>query len=228
MLAVALTQQQVDAACRLHQRLKQWRLADAALLRLRDLAPGFDSESCVLKAVAVNTLYGTQVMAIVRMAEHVKTVIAKVELNRAGSDLVERIAALPDAAGTVERRFISFAAKFCHFFVDEERFPIYDEGARNAIELHLGSDAVVIDDIHPYGVYCQNLMRLRVEAMINGPCRNLDRYLWIVGMYIKWRALREKPKQRMNVELRELFETPDVSAAVELNALLPPVLRGAF
>lgn len=32
-----------------------------------------------------------------------------------------------------------------------------------------------------------------------GPGRHLDRYLWIVGMYIKWLTVRRKAKQPMNV-----------------------------
>jgi hypothetical protein len=68
---VPLTQMQIDAACRLHQRLDQWWLSDAALKRLRETLPGFDRESCLIKSVAIKALYGTQVLAIVRMAEYV-------------------------------------------------------------------------------------------------------------------------------------------------------------
>ena len=71
MMSVSLKQEQIDAACRLHRRLKQWQLSDGALMRLREKVPGFDPEACLIKSVAVNSLYGTQVLAIVRMAEHI-------------------------------------------------------------------------------------------------------------------------------------------------------------
>ncbi len=225
MLAVPLTQTHVDAACKLHESLKQWKLSDAALIRLREAVPGFDAEACLLKSVAVNALYGTQVLAIVRMADHIRRTMAQTSIDSAGPELVKEIAALPASEGETQRRSVSFAAKFCHFFVHEERFPIYDEAARNAIKLHLGPGAVAAEGSNPYQAYCQNLELLRSEAGLNGPGRHLDRYLWIVGMYMKWLTLRHKPKQQMNVELRKLFRKPDQESTAQLDALLPSVIE---
>lgn len=228
MLAVPLTQAHVNTACQFHESLKQWKLSDAALIRLREAVPGFDAEACLLKSIAVNSLYGTQVLAIVRMADHIKKTMAQTLPALVGPELVKAIAALPVSEGETPRRSVSFAAKFCHFFVDEERFPIYDEAARNAIKLHLGPSAVAAEGSNPYQAYCQNLELLRSEAGLNGPGRHLDRYLWIVGMYIKWLTVRRKAKQPMNVELRTLFETPSREVAIALDALLPSTLDRAF
>jgi hypothetical protein len=86
-LLVPLTQIQIDAACRLHQRLDQWWLSDTALKRLRETFPSFDRESCLIKSVVINTLYGTQVLAIVRMAQHVETVLRESDIKTAKIDL---------------------------------------------------------------------------------------------------------------------------------------------
>jgi hypothetical protein len=221
-------QTQIDAACRLHQRLGQWWLSDAALKRLREALPEFDRESCLVKSVAINALYGTQVLAIVRMAEHAEAVLRKTDTRTATIELVERLASLPADSNKRHRRFTSFAAKFCHFFLDEERFPIYDEAAREAMRLHLGSKGCVSDSAHPYSSFCENLARLRREASLHGTGRELDRYLWITGMYMKWLKLREKKNPPMNAELRSIFNHPAREAAAELDALLPACLDRAF
>lgn len=227
-LAVPLTQKQVEAACRLHERLDQWRLSDAVLARLRKELPGFDTESCLLKAIVLNTLYSTQVFAIVRMALHLETILSRRSTETAGPELVEEISLLPTEGNKKLRRFVSFAAKFCHFFIDEERFPIYDDAARKVVELHLGAGEYQRNKARPYLAFYNNLARLRAVAGLNYHGRELDRYLWITGMYMKWLKERQKAKQKMNVELRDLFERPTSVAVAELDALLPAVLDRAF
>ena len=226
-LEVPLAQTQIDAACRLHRRLKQWWLSDAALRRLRKTLPGFDREACLIKSVSINSLYGTQVFAIVRMAQHVHAVLRKPDIRAGGIKLVERIALLPVDPDNQRRRFFSFAAKFCHFFVDEERFPIYDESARSAIRLHLG-EGYINDSEHPYEAFCKNLAGLRTEAGLNGPGRELDRYLWITGMYMRWLKRRQERNPQMNAELLTIFDHPDRKAVAELDALLPATVKRTF
>jgi hypothetical protein len=224
-LAIPLIPRQIEAACRLHLRLKQWRLSDAALTRLSQDVSGFGPEACLLKCVTVNTLYGTQVLAIVRMADHVWQVLAKHPIEDLGPDIVKHIARLPSSGDDKQRKFVSFAAKFCHFFIDQERFPIYDEAAREVLKLHLGQKALVVDEEDPYTAFCSNLNLLRNAAQIQGSGRDLDRYLWITGMYMKWLRVKGKPKQQMNVELRGMFENPGQDMENELAALLPPILN---
>lgn len=224
MLKVPLNQTQIDAACRLHVRLRQWQSSDAALTRLRHDLPGFDPDACLLKCIAINALYSTQVLAIGRMAEHVAAVMSDHCIGLTGPELVLKIAALPPRKNERQRYFTSFSAKFCHFFVDEQSYPIYDDAAREVLKLHLGK-SLAIDKARPYLAFCKNIARVRDEAHLNGSGRNLDRYLWIAGMYKKWLAIREKPKRAMNVELRELFESPGIDAARDLEELLPHSLK---
>jgi hypothetical protein len=223
-LAEPLHLTQIGAACRLHTHLEQWRVSDEALQRLRERVPTFDAEACLLKAVVVNSLYGTQVFAIVRMAAHVEEVLAQSSLEESGCELVEQIATLPPVDGKKPKRHTSFAAKFCHFFVDEERFPIYDEAARNTLKLHL-SDAYAEDAERPYVGFSGNLARLRTEAGLECSSRELDRYLWLTGMYMKWLKEREKESPLINRELAAFLDDPRGQAATDLEAMLPPSLR---
>lgn len=130
-LAVPLSGDQIDAANRVHGRLKQWALADRALAMLVERFPAFDAEACLLKTVAINALYGTQVKALTRMARHVEQIMATTNPATANEDLVEAIAHLPATdAQKSERHHRSFASKLCHEWhcplcsKDLHRFPL--------------------------------------------------------------------------------------------------------
>ncbi|GHO80505.1 hypothetical protein KSD_82760 [Ktedonobacter sp. SOSP1-85] len=123
VLAVPLLESQIEAANRLHQHLQQWQVADKALSALQLRFPGFDMEATLLKVVVVNQLYGTNILAVTRMAEHVTTIMLSAG-GRNAFDLVEQIALFSG------KKHLSFASKFAHFFIDMERFPIYDSFPR--------------------------------------------------------------------------------------------------
>lgn len=226
-LAIPLTKEQMEMACRLHNGLTQWRVTDSALKQLRTALPGFDQGACLVKSVAVNTLYGTQILAIVPMALYVEECLRGLTLETVGPELVEKLASRTARDGLKQKRFTSFAAKFCHFFIDEERFPIYDEAARVVVKLHLGMTALTDPD-HPYLAFCKNLSRLRTEARISGPGRDLDKYLWITGMYIKWLRERSKSKPLVNVELQGIFKKPTREVKAALDAILPQGVAREF
>lgn len=222
-LAVPLSREQIAAANRLHRRLKQWTLSDSALARLAAQLPGFDAEACLLKAVAVNALYGTQVFAVVRMARHIEKVIAHKDVSAAHEDLVETIASLPptDRQKTA-RRHHSFAAKFCHFFVDSERFPIMDSYADKMLKQHLGSALYEGDACRPYAAFIRNFQRLRAAANHSGTNRELDHYLWIAGQRLKWKIRKDQGKEpKINAELNALFQNPSCDDAEDLEVLMP-------
>jgi hypothetical protein len=221
-LFIPLIRTQIDAACRLHQRLGQWRLSDLALRRLHEQLPGFDNESCLLKCIAINVLYGTQVFAIIPLSQHVQSVLLNTDLITREMKLVDRIALFKHDGKY--RRVTSFAAKFCHFFIDEERFPIYDEAARETIKFHI-RDQYLTDLKQPYAAFCQNLQTLQDGLEFKGRQRDIDRYLWLVGMYMRWTKAPEKNEAPINAELRRLFNNPSAEERAELNAILPASLK---
>lgn len=226
-LVVALNRQQIIAAGRLHERLAGWRDTDAALIRLRDAVPGFESEASLLKCVAVNVLYGTQVMAIVRMASHVTDVLGRGQHGKAGPELVKEIAALPGKDGKVDRVFTSFAAKFCHFFVSENDFPIYDEAARRMLKFHLGKKNMSTEH-DPYFAFCRDIERLAKGASLSDSGRDLDRYLWLAGMYERWLRQRNKKNPLVNSELLNVFRKPNRRQAKLLDQMLPKEFDRTF
>jgi hypothetical protein len=223
ILEKQLTQRQIDVANRLYDnRLDQWRLSDMALYRLRDKVLGFDDEACLLKSLAINQLYGTRILAIIPMSNHVHDVLSRLDATAGGIELVDKIAAYRSAEGKVIRR-ISFASKFCHFLIDDRRFPIYDEAVQQAIRFHLGGAQYLTskDPDKKYQVFFENLQRLRKSADIHGKDREIDHYLWIVGMYMRWK----KPNTQINAELRRFFSEPSLVEKAELNEVLPENFR---
>ena len=212
----ALLPEQIEAANRLCARMEQWKLSDAALDDLASRLPRFDERSTLLKAVTVNSLYGTNVYVIIPMAAHVAAVLADTDLATAGPELVERLARIPAAAGAKPRRYHSFASKFAHFFIDPERFPILDRYAEAMVRHHLGT-AAVADADHRCVAFVRNFDALRAQVGWTGENRAVDRYLWLAGVYREWRRNRHAP---INREARELFRGPAERAEDDLKVLL--------
>jgi hypothetical protein len=222
-LEVALSEKEINCARRIYDRIPQMKQADAALKKLREKMPGFSIEECLLKAVAINSLYGTQILAIVQMGRHIADIFIDPHKPE-GVGLVERIAKLPG-----KRNFISFASKFCHFFVDkEENYPLYDEVTRETMKLHLGRKNYLANGQHPYRAFYENFFRLR--NLVGPKCgtRDLDYYLWITGMYMRWLRERGNEKPRVSLDLRQIFEKPTKTQINELDILLPPTLDREF
>ena len=76
-LTVPLAPEQIAAASRLHDQFPEWNAIDQALLALRERFPHFGLKSALLKVAALNQLYGTNVYAVVRMAQHVVSTMGK-------------------------------------------------------------------------------------------------------------------------------------------------------
>jgi hypothetical protein len=129
----------VAAASEAHRRLTGWGRSDEALAAVRDGLPGFGPGETLAKISVVNALYATNVFALVRVAEHFATVLTRQDLRAAGPELVEVMARVPQGGGEKRPiRRLSLAAKFAHFFVNEDRFPIYDRFAVRMVAHHAG------------------------------------------------------------------------------------------
>ncbi len=201
--AMPLGTAQIAAAGALRASLRQWQTTDQALSKLREVLPGFGPTETLLKVVAINGLYGTNVLALTRAARHVQKVLASVDLTRSGPALVESLAEIPTTPHGRPRRHISFASKFAHFFCDPERFPIYDAYAERMVTLHLGP-AATRNPARPYEAFTTNVDTLKRQYRLTHSFRELDGYLWIAGLY---RAYLQGDR-RLNAELLRVFEKP--------------------
>jgi hypothetical protein len=212
VLAVPLTEEQMAAASELHQRyLVGWQRYDQVLHALGDhFASNTDLECVLPKAITLNQLYATRILAITRMAVHIVDVLGN-EPDPPGLEAVEKIAWLPEA-GPKGMRFRSFASKYCHFFVDQTRFPILDEFAGDALTYHLGRRGRSHYRASPFSylTYVADVNRLRDWAGLSCSYRELDRYLWLRGQWEQWRKPPLKSRgvgSGVNPEVRDLFSS---------------------
>ena len=183
--------------------------------------PGWNEGTSLLKCVAIDTLYATNVFAIVKMAQHV-TCVFETAKSLSADELVAQIALLDLGDGKRARQHISFASKLCHFFVDEACFPIYDKGACDALRFHLGDD-YYHDGANLYSSFQENPRRLKNASGITTTGREMDRYLWLVGMYMKWK--RSKSKRMVNAALLRVFIRPASEDKADLAILVPRSLK---
>lgn len=216
-LVIALSSSQVDAARHLRESLPEWRQADLILGMLRDSFPRETITGCKIAAIVLNQLYATRVLAISQMGAWIHQVL-KDSGALAPVELVERIASLQLStarSGARTIRFTSFASKWCHFFRDEEAFPIYDEASRETLEHHF--DCIVsTQDEHRYGTFCTYFDLLK--RSVGCTTKELDYYLWITGMFLRWTS-GTSASARVNRELLSAFE--DSARRPILQSVLP-------
>jgi len=203
-LEVPLTQAQVEAANQLHERMAGWRLFDGVLSSLAEHFPSnCDLAQVLPKAITLNSLYATRIMAIQQMAHHVVSTFQG-GCDESSPDLVEKLAALSDLGPAKKtKRFVSFASKYCHFFVNPCRFAIRDTYAFNALSFHIGKKRL---RVHRYEDYLNAVDSLRAGASLSCNYSELDHYLWLRG---QWMAFSLNENAPINGEAREVFQTPD-------------------
>ncbi len=201
---VPLTTRQVRAASALRVHMPGWIAGDQALADVAARLPEMDPATAFIKIAVLDRLYGTNVKVIRPMAKHVAAVFRDVDvLTGDPTALVERL------ARTDKNRW-SFAAKFCHFFVDPTRFPIYDKYALGTVACHLGRRRKRDVD-HPYHAFVLNLQVLRERAGLECSWAELDRYLYLAGQYDVWKRNNDA---LINKEAARLFasKAPEVVA----------------
>jgi len=218
--AIPLQHRQVEAALRLYQKCRWWQATDEALDSLASSFPDFNFKSTLLKAAAVNALYGTQVYAVAEVAEHLCAILRETRLP-ATPALVGDLARVKFVRGSKQetRTLRSFASKFAHFFIDPDRFPIYDSYAVKMLTYHL--DGKAREEL-PYGDFVAGFSALKNAFDLPVTTRQLDRYLWLAGQLRAWKGLPpwRKPYTAINSELQCLFEYP----AGEIQELTEAVL----
>ena len=109
------------------------------------------------------------------------------------------------------KKRLSFASKYAHFF-HRDAPPIFDRYAAIALAKHLG----VPDDTYysnaNYELYYKAVKELRQRSAVHLESRELDRYLWLRGMfdaYRKWLSSGRQGPHNINKEAFRLFESQD-------------------
>ena len=191
-LAIPLKQSQIDAARAFWA--DGWESNEFEQLREAFPSP---NGAVKIKAIVLNALYGTNILAIEKVAKRVEEFLKVNEL--AGTDLVEQL--VKEIRGVTGQDNYSFAAKYAHFFIDPT-LPILDSYAEWMLARHLGRQ-LQSKDPRRYHKFTEDIETLKRVAGLTCNCADLDAYLWVAGEYWYWKDHRE---YSINGDLRELFE----------------------
>lgn len=161
--------------------LPNWARVDTGLRLLKERMPEWDVESALVKATTINGLYNTNVKWLVPVAVHVSRT-----MSEAPDDLVEKVASFKRPTGE-NIKLLSFASKLCHFFIDAEQYPIYDQLALATLAWH-GFNTPSRD----YGAFEAALLELRKLSGVACSTREFDKYLWIVGAWLTMERMSSK------------------------------------
>jgi hypothetical protein len=215
-LAQPLTQSQINAASTFWAN--GWESKELA--QLKQCFPG-RYDAIPLKAIVLNTLYTTNVIAIYKVAGLLETLLP--ETRTTGPLLVEELVDAIKEKVTGRAHHV-FVAKFGHFFIDPN-LPILDSYAEEMVAWHLGE----AQSQHPkrYLKFCENIEKLRELAGLTCNCAELDAYLWLAGEYQAWS--KNPNEKKISSDLRPLFERlqTDPESEPALRDLLGPIRASA-
>jgi hypothetical protein len=187
-----LTEVQVSTAREMHAELKNWRFADRAFEFLKERQ--FESEEvCLLIVVALDALYSTNLRFSPGRREEIARHIFRVRERLLEPAEVTPVLVLDIAQGTTAAS-ISFASKFCHFFVSAD-YPIYDSFVRAALEEIIGPKqlrrmGLKVQDYAHFSSICHWMTTLKGSAGVIS-MRELDQCLWLQGQYLVFDETKE-------------------------------------
>lgn len=209
---------QIAAASEIHENhMPGWAGTDRALALLAGSVPGLDPDAVTVKAAAVDRLYYTRHYRLGDAIDKIVQVLGPEPTRPATSEdaiaLVEKIA--PIEVGGKNRWHWSFASKFGHWFLHAS-LPIYDYWAIRAVTHHFGR---ISWRTTTYRDFAEHVCALREASGLSCTTREMDRYLWLSGMYRAWIGAADRDKLGLSEEVARLFDSDDPEARRALAAL---------
>ena len=214
------------AAIRALPTFSSWDEADEGLGALRAHFPDNTNRMHVLlKASAVDKLYSTRAGNILWVTDAVVAAMRELADSQAfrSSEIVRAVDSISRHKQLLypgSDRCASFASKYCHFFVDESIFPIYDSYAVVSAKTLLGRKSSRLTPGHTeYGDFCERLNLVRVrDGLENVGVRDLDRFLWLWGQLLT----QNKHKERViNADVYSVFASKDPNVELLVRSLEP-------
>ena len=154
--------------------------ADRVLSRIFSQCPTNTAlEDVLLKVVLLNSLYNTNVFAVMDMALHIRHLHIDADLAIASTELVDRIARL-SISGKVRRHY-SFATKYCSWHRPAD-YPIYDNFVEKILLLYQRKYKFAEfskPDLREYSRYKETLNAFRIYFGFEFiSFKELDKFLW--------------------------------------------------
>lgn len=158
-------------------------VVDAALGNLFQAFPNNTAyEDVLLKVVALNGLYATNIFATNRMAQHIWRLNIDSQLQAGSTDVVERIA--PLQIGDKVRNNYSFATKYCAWHAPDA-YPIYDSRVETMLWGYRNQTQFTNfrrQDLRSYKSFRDVILAFRNYFQLTDfTLREIDKFLWLAG-----------------------------------------------
>ena len=160
--------------------------SEKALAELFAAYPGNDNASHVLlKVVALNSLYSTRILAVLKLANHIAEQGAQIDaaLAAGSAEAVEVIA----GAGQIDLTFYSFATKYCNWH-NPGAYPIYDSRVDKYLwglkkqGLFSSEKLAERGDMWSYPAFCEVMTAFRNDFGLGAfSFKEIDKFLWSQG-----------------------------------------------
>ena len=139
----------------------------------------------LIKVATLNSLYGTNIYATVKVANHILSRNIDAKLQQKSLELIDEIALV--AIGNKTRRNYSFATKYCHWHQPEE-YLIYDSYVEQVLWSYQNQDNFMIfkrNELQKYPRYKEVVEGFRLYyGLRQFSFRELDKFLWLYGKAI--------------------------------------------
>lgn len=197
--------QLVREACEKFDRENE--TSERALAELFAAYPANENSSQVLlKVVALNSLYSTRILAVLKLANHIAEQGTRIDaaLAAGSPEAVETIA----ADGQIDLTFYSFATKYCNWHKPDS-YPIYDSrvdkylwGLKKQGLFH-SEKLAERGDLWSYPAFCLVMTSFREEFGLEMfSFKEIDKFLWSQGEAI-WALADEEARELKDLEERE-------------------------
>ncbi len=165
---------------------KQWeQIGPAEEDAIRELLKIFpdnrDYTGVLIKSTIINTLYSTQIRAIVIVAKHIFGLNIDIGLKQGDPQIVEQIARVTIKGK--ERRNYAFATKYCSFH-NPDHYPIYDSYVDKLLRAYQKEDRFSSEtfDLKEYRRFKEVLKDFQnFYGLGDLNAKELDKFLWSYG-----------------------------------------------
>ncbi len=159
-------------------------VVEQALEELFRQYPANDNEAHVLlKVVALNRLYSTNILAVQDVARHIYRLAPEIDdaLKAGSPEVVDKIANVTISATRKRRKFWSFATKYCNWH-QHELFPIWDSRVNRCLRSLKGSPFTRPDNWTRYREFVDLMQQFRDFYNLGEfTFKEIDKFLWVYG-----------------------------------------------
>lgn len=216
----------VRAACAQFDRENE--VTEKALTDLFAAYPAnVDPSRVLLKVVALNSLYSTRILAVLKLAHHIADQGPAIDaaLAAGSPDAVQAIAGIGN--GDKDFTFYSFATKYCNWH-QPNLYPIYDSRAEKYLwalkrQGIFNCEALSArDDLQSYPRFFVVMTAFRQQFGLGSfTFKQIDEFLWSQAEVI-WALADEEARVEIQVEASVFEEPPPIPEPAPMSAFGGP------